>query len=81
MLKLVQCASLLTILMLLMSVKSILYKLYYLFYRKRLVDIEINISCDKLNGGSKTELNENYRSRNFEQGSENEIQQLTGSVQ
>lgn len=67
--------------MLLMSVKSILYKLYYLFYRKRLADIEINISCDKLNGGSKTELNENYRSRNFEQGSENEIQQLTGSVQ
>lgn len=60
---------------------GILYKLYYLFYRKRLVDIEINISCDKLNGGSKTELNENYRSRNFEQGSENEIQQLTGSVQ
>lgn len=44
---------------------------------KGLADIEINISCDKLNGGSKTELKEIHRSRTFEQGSENEIQQLT----
>lgn len=77
MLKLVQYAWLLTILMLLVSVKSILFKFHYLFYRKGLADIEINISCDKLNGGGKIELKEVYRSRTFEQGSENEIQQLT----
>jgi hypothetical protein len=76
MLKLVQYAWLL-ILMLVVSVKSILYKIYYLFYRKGLADIEINISCEKLNGGGKIELKEIYRSRTFEQGSENEIQQLT----
>jgi hypothetical protein len=77
MLKLVQYAWLLTILMLLVSVKSILFKFHYLFYRKGLADIEINISCDKLNGGGKIELKEIYRSRTFEQGSESEIQQLT----